>query len=132
MSEFDEPKKKKPTLGLEVLQGLFENGSSSLSQQFIRWKLWKKWDEYVGQSIASISEPVGYRKGTLHVWVKNSTWMQQLIFTLEPMKESINQKLGFNYVEVIHLTLDRKKVPTSAEETAQLKKSVENLMKGDD
>lgn len=133
MNFFDPPKKKKkPIISLEVLQGLFENGDSTLSQQFIRWKLWKKWSEYVGASVAAISEPVGYRKGTLYVWVKNSSWLQQLAFMLEPMKSSINQKLGFNYVNTIYLTMDRKKVPSSPEESDQLKKAVENLMKSDD
>lgn len=132
MHESEGKKKKKPTLGLEVLQGLFENGDSTLSQQFIRWKLWKMWSNYVGHSIATISEPVGYQKGTLYVWVKNSSWLQQLAFMLEPIKTSINEKLGFNYVNVIYLTLDRKKVPHSTEETEHLKRSVQNLMKEPD
>jgi hypothetical protein len=120
---------KKPTLGLEVLQGLFENGNTALSQQFIRWKLWKKWTDFVGPTIAQVSEPVGYKRGTLYVWVKNSSWMQQLIFMLEPMRESINKKLQTEYVKTIHLTLDRKSVPHSPEESEALRKSVESLMK---
>lgn len=133
MSGFEpSKKKKKPVISLEVLQGLFEGGDSTLSQQFIRWKLWKKWGEFVGPSVAEVSEPVGYRKGTLYVWVKNSSWMQQLVFMLEPIKSNINQKLGFNYVETIYLTLDRKKVPSSPEESEKLKKSVQNLMKSED
>ncbi len=116
----------------EVLQGLFENGKSSLSEQFIRWKLWRKWGEFTGPSIGEISEPVGYRRGILYVWVKNASWMQQLIFMLEPLKTSINKKLGINYVKGIHLTLDRKAVPSDEHQKQELRQAVESLMKEGD
>lgn len=124
-------KKKSLTNSSEVLQGLFENGKSALSEQFLRWKLWKMWAEYVGPSIAAVSEPVGYRRGTLYIWVKNSTWMQQMIFMVEPIKEKINEKLGFKFVRMIHLTLDRKSVPQDPDQKLELKTSIEKLMKED-
>ena len=120
-----------PTQSIEVLQKIFEGGDSQLSQQFIRWKLWKRWSEFVGESVAGVSEPVGYRNGILHVWVKNSSWLQQIAFMLEPIKNSINSKIGFEYVKTIHLTLDRKSVPKSEEEVSQLKKAVQKLTKSD-
>jgi predicted nucleic acid-binding Zn ribbon protein len=113
----------------EVLQGLFENGKSALSEQFIRWKIWRKWSDYAGPSIGAVSEPVGYRRGTLYVWVKNASWMQQLIFMLEPLKESINKKLEISYVKSIHLTLDRKAVPSDSQDKSDLRVAVEKLMK---
>jgi hypothetical protein len=116
------------TLGTDALQSLFENGKSPLSQQFLRWKLWKKWDFYVGGSIASNSEPVGFVRGNLYVWVKNSSWMQQLVFMREPMRDSINKKLGFIYVKNITLTFDKKSVPKDPLEAQQLKESISKLM----
>ncbi len=116
----------------EVLHGLFENGKSALSEQFIRWKLWRKWAEFAGASIGEISEPVGYRRGTLYVWVKNASWMQQLIFMLDPLKNSINKKLGINYIKGIHLTLDRKAVPSDDYHKQELRDSIERLMKEGD
>ena len=50
-----------------VLQALFENGNSPLSAPFLRWKMWKKWPEYVGATIAEVTEPVGLEKGTLYI-----------------------------------------------------------------
>ena len=123
--------KKKTNLSAssDVLQALFENGKSELSVQFIRWKLWKKWTEYVGPTMAQISEPVGYRRGVLFVWVKNSSWMQQLVFMREPMKDAINKKLQQSYVREIHLTMDRKSVPADALASEELKESISQLMK---
>jgi hypothetical protein len=125
-------KKSNLSAGSDVLQALFENGKSELSVQFIRWKLWKKWSEYVGPTMAGVSEPVGYRRGTLFVWVKNSTWMQQLVFMREPMKDAINKKLQQPYVREIHLTMDRKSVPADAMASQELKESIATLMKEDE
>jgi hypothetical protein len=125
-------RKSTPTLGSEALQALFENGKSPLSQQFLRWKLWRKWPDYVGSTMGQYSEPVGYVRGNLYVWVKNSAWMQQMVFMKDPMKDTINKKLGFKFVRNIHLTLDRKSVPRDAEEARELKESIAKLMAGEE
>ncbi len=128
MSDRDLRKRKsQPQLGSEVIHKIFDGGRDPLSQQFLRWKLWKRWEDYVGSSISKVSEPVGYRNGLLYVWVKNSTWMQQMVFMVNPIKEKINQMLGFPYVRGIHLTFDRKSVPQSAEEVESLRRSLEQF-----
>jgi hypothetical protein len=78
--------------------------------------------------MGNVSEPVGYHHGVLYVWVKNSSWMQQLVFMREPMKEAINKKLQMNYVREIRLTLDRKSVPQDAHETQELRDSLSQLI----
>lgn len=78
--------------------------------------------------MAASCEPVGYYRGILYVWVKNSAWMQQLIFMREPMKDAINKKLEQNYVKEIRLTMDRRSVPSNAEDSAELKQSISSLM----
>jgi len=105
--------KKKLSLGSEVLQSLFENGKSPLSEQFMRWKLWAKWEEVVGPTIAKNAEPVGFQRGVLYVWVRNSSWMQQMIFMKDPIKDTINSKFENNFVRYIKFTLDRREVPQS-------------------
>ncbi|WP_374000729.1 DUF721 domain-containing protein [Bdellovibrio bacteriovorus] len=110
-----DPKQKpkgKLSIGSEVLQSLFENGKSPLSEQFMRWKLWAKWEEVVGPTIAKNAEPVGFQRGVLYVWVRNSTWMQQMIFMKDPIRDTINQKFENNFVKYIKFTLDRREVPT--------------------
>lgn len=123
-----DPKKSHLTLGSEALQALLENGKSPLSQQFLRWKLWRKWSEFVGSSIGENSEPVGYVRGNLYVWVKNSSWMQQIVFMKDHMRDTINKKLGFQFVKNIHLTLDRRNVPRDAQEARELKEAISKLM----
>ena len=105
------PKKKKFAVGSEVLQSLFENGKSPLSEQFMRWKLWARWAEVVGPTIAQNAEPVGFQRGTLFVWVRSSAWMQQMVFMREHIKNTINQKFENNFVKYIKFTLDRREVP---------------------
>lgn len=128
------PRKKKSELkpGSEALQGLFENGKTPLSQQFLRWKIWKKWGDFVGPTISKHSEPVGYFRGTLYLWVENSSWMQQMVFMKDPLVETINKKLGFAFVRNIYLTLDKKSVPRDAEEARELKNAIGKISMDED
>lgn len=107
--------------GSEVLQSLFEDGKSPLSEQFIRWKLWAKWADYVGASLAKECEPVGYQRGTLYIWVSNSSSMHNLNFLKDQMMVEINKKLNRTFVKQIRLTLDRKAVPTDGDERRDLR-----------
>lgn len=115
-------KKNHFSSGADVLQSLFEKGNSPLSEQFVRWKLWSRWSEYVGASLADQCEPVGYFRGTLWIWVKNSTWLQQLVFLKNDMRTNINQRLQLNYVLEIRFTTNRREVPQS--ENAQFTKGM--------
>src|ERR1700692_4936776 len=99
------------SLGSEVLQRLFESGKSPMSEQFVRWKLWARWKEFVGATVGEQTEPVGFSRGTLYLWVRSSTWMQQLTFMKDHIRVSINKKLGQEFVKNIRFTLDRRAVP---------------------
>jgi len=106
--------KSKFSLGSEVLQRLFESGKSPLSEQFLRWKLWARWSEFVGPTIAQNTEPVGLNRGVLYLWVKSSSWMQQLTFMKDPIRDTLNKKLGQPLIKNIRFTLDRREVPVEA------------------
>lgn len=126
-------KKKGLSKSDAVLQSLFENGKSPLSGPFLRWKLWRKWADFVGPTIGNVSEPVSLRNGVLSIWVKNSTWLQQMLFLKQQICENLNQKLGQNQgeniIRDIHFTLDRKALPTDLKEKEKLQKMVQNLIK---
>jgi predicted nucleic acid-binding Zn ribbon protein len=77
----------------------------------MRWKLWAKWEEVVGPTIAKNAEPVGFQRGVLYVWVRNSSWMQQMIFLKDQIRGTINEKFENNFVRHIKFTLDRREVP---------------------
>lgn len=109
--------KSKFKTSAEVLKSLFEEKQSGpVSDQFARWKLWLTWAEVVGPTISEHAEPVAYRSGVLWLHVKNSTWMQQMTFMSESIKNTINQKFKKNYVTEIRFTLDRKNIPTGYDE----------------
>lgn len=133
MTEFDYKKRKrsggKLNSGSSIIQKLFEGKESPLSEQFIRWKIWYSWVQYVGPSMAQNCLPVSYDKGVLYIWVKNSTWMHHLLFLRESLQEKVNTHLGKHFVKRIQLTLDRKDVPNAADPEWQ--KFIDNIIKGD-
>lgn len=91
----------------------------------MRWKLWAKWEEVVGPTIAKNAEPVGFQRGVLYVWVRNSSWMQQMVFMKDPIRDTINQKFQNNFVKYIKFTLDRREVPQS--DDSQFKDMIQKL-----
>jgi hypothetical protein len=111
----------------EVLHKLLEDKAGPVSDQYLRWKLWLAWNDIVGQTISENAEPVSYHHGTLWLWVRNSVWMQQMTFMLEPIKNSINQKFKEGFVKEIKLTLDRKQMPQ--QNNQEFKKNIQKFMK---
>lgn len=105
----------------EVLKSLFDDKKKggAVSDQFLRWKLWMTWTELVGPSIAEYTGPVSYRDGVLWLWVKNSTWMQQMTFMSDTIKNVIDQKFRKGYVKEIRFTLDRRSLPGRDDENFQ-------------
>lgn len=112
----------------QVLQSLFENGKSPLSDQFVRWKLWANWSEIVGPTIAEHTEPVGISRNTLILWVKSSPWMHQMHYMKGQMLKTVVKKTGLNHLKDIHFTLDRRAVPKNQSEQNEIKKFVNDLV----
>ena len=105
----------------EVLQSLLQNGKSPLADQFLRWRLWKDWEKVVGPSLGRQSQPVSYQNGTLHVWVKSSAWMQEMVYHAKTLKNRINEHVKKKWVREIRFTLDRRSVPKIEETPTDLK-----------
>lgn len=105
---------KKPSVLLSassVLQGLLGNVQSPLSEPFTRWKLWRYWEEIVGESLAQMSVPVEFHRGRLVIWAKSSAQLQDLHFMAETIKLAVNKFLARPAVHSIRFTLDEKRVP---------------------
>ncbi len=92
----------------EILQKLFSDGKSPLSEQFIRWKLWRRWPSIVGPEISNVSEPTGYFKGRLYVYVKDPVWLHQLNFLKDEIRTKINKALEITYVQEMRFHLEKK------------------------
>lgn len=102
----------------DVLEGVLLNSKSPLSDQFLRWKLWRKWPEVVGPTISAQSMPVGYMNGILYVWVKNAVWMNEMLFLAGPVREKVNTFLEKNWVQQVRFTLNQHEVPKMEEDSA--------------
>jgi predicted nucleic acid-binding Zn ribbon protein len=95
----------------KVLQSLLFESKSPLAEEFFRWRLWRYWDEVAGATIAANSRPVKLHNGILYVWVKNSSWMQQLVYMAKPIKGKINQFFGSDKVKMVRFTMHAHEVP---------------------
>jgi hypothetical protein len=116
--------------GADVLQSLFENGKSSFSDQFLRWKLWAQWNEIVGPSVAQHCEPVSLQFGHLQIWVKSSAWMQQLVFLKGDILNRIHERYPHRApIHKISFTLDRRSVPEDTDTRENIKKVLPEIVK---
>lgn len=94
-----------------VLQALFADVQSPLKDSFVRWKIWRYWEDIVGPTVAAMSVPVEVRRGCLIVWAKSSAQMQDLHFVSAAIKQQVNRFLGDVVVRSIRFTLDETRVP---------------------
>ncbi|MCB0411233.1 MAG: DUF721 domain-containing protein [Bdellovibrionales bacterium] len=115
-----------------VLQSLLQNSKSDLSDQFLRWKLWKFWKEIVGPTLAANSEPVGFKKGQLYVWVDHSARIQELTFLTDSIISRVNERVGKRWVRKIRFTLDRREVPIDAKEQEGLRDALSRSLPNGD
>ena len=115
--------------GTEVLQGLFENGKSPLSEQFLRWKMWARWEEIVGSTLSKSCEPVGLQWGTLIIWVPHSTVMQQMMFLKENILQAVQKSFPQMKIKEVKFTLDRKGMSTREDDRNPAKDFVNKMKK---
>ncbi len=101
----------------DVLESVLLNNKSPLSDQFLRWKLWRKWGEVVGPTISAQSMPVGFVNGILYVWVKNAVWMNEMLFLAGPIKEKVNTFVEKKWVKQVRFTLNQHEVPKSDDDS---------------
>lgn len=114
-----------------VLHKLLKNSKSPLSSPFIRWQVWHSWKDIVGENLAKHSTPVGYLKGILYIWVDHSSRMQEMLFLAKPIREKVNVFVGKNWVNIVRFTLDRKSVPTSAQQVEEMRHQVAEISSDD-
>lgn len=123
--------KSKFKVSSQVLQSLFENGKSPLSEHFLRWKLWSRWKELMGDGIAENSEPVGYHQKKLYIFVKNSSVMHHMYFLKKNMILKIKKEFHPSFVNDIIFTLDKRSVPRESIESDSLKENIDRILQRD-
>ncbi|OYZ18109.1 MAG: hypothetical protein B7Y39_14170 [Bdellovibrio sp. 28-41-41] len=123
--------KTKFKVSSQVLQSLFENGKSPLSEHFLRWKLWSRWKELMGDGIAENSEPVGYYQKKLYIFVKNSSVMHHMYFLKKNMIKKIAKEFHPTFVRDIIFTLDKRSVPRESIQSDSLKENIDKILQRD-
>ena len=70
-------------------------------QQMRVYRIWNFWAEEVGELIARRAQPSRFRNGILFVTVATQSWMQELQFMKEKIRERRNVRLGAELVRDI-------------------------------
>ncbi|MEA2061330.1 MAG: DUF721 domain-containing protein [Thermodesulfobacteriota bacterium] len=86
-----------------VLDSALENFRVTSDTEMIR--IWKLWDEAVGDTIARNAKPGAFKKDILLVHVSSSVWMQQLRFLKQDLISRINFALGQELVREIRFKI---------------------------
>ncbi len=103
------PNRKSHLFSVEnVLQSLLQNSKSGLAQGFTRFRLEREWPKIVGESIAKNTLPCAMEKGVLYIWVSHSTWIQELHYFKDTIREKVNAHLGHPTVIGVKFTLDKR------------------------
>jgi hypothetical protein len=105
----------------KVLQTVLANGKSALSDQFLRWKIWRFWPRIVGPTLGASCEPVGFERGRLYVWVKSSARMQEIRFFEDTLRTKVNEHVGRKWVTSVRFTLDRRGIPHADQVSEEFK-----------
>jgi predicted nucleic acid-binding Zn ribbon protein len=66
------------------------------------FRVWTFWSDEVGETIAGHAHPVALRAGVLTVSVDSPTWMQELQFLKETLRERLNARLGQALIDDIY------------------------------
>lgn len=123
MADFKDKKRKAQLQPVSnVLQSVLANGKSALSDQFLRWKIWRFWPDIVGDTMAASCEPVGYDRGRLYIWVKSSARMQEIRFFEHTLRKKVNEHVGREWCKSIRFTMDRRGIPQPDQVSDEFKK----------
>jgi hypothetical protein len=75
-----------------ILSGLAKR--LGLQSHLFELRLQQQWREIIGQPVASHTWPAQVRFKKLHLIVRNSVWLQQLIFLKPALLAKINERTG--------------------------------------
>jgi len=80
-------------------------GKLGLDKTLKVYRIFAVWDKAVGSRIARHSQPRRFQKETLWITVDSSTWLQQLSFLSEEIREKVNDALGVPLVKAIRFQI---------------------------
>lgn len=103
-------KEKNRNLGPErlgdILRALIEKHTGrKLSVQNVR--VFEVWDRTVGLQISRVARPQSFQNGKLFVGTLHPTWVTELTFRREELREKLNKACGYEAVKEIIFRLSR-------------------------
>ena len=102
----DSDRNKKLDSVAQVLQSLFQNSKSPLSEGFQRYRLEQEWVDVMGPKLGQLSRPVDYNKGLLTIAVKNATLLTELQFFRDTIRQNVNKHVGHQWVRKVRFISD--------------------------
>jgi len=106
-------------IGTDIVKSL--DDLSPLIQQILRkaegsypdsaHRIWDVWEAAVGADVARRSQPLSLRRGQLTVAVSSSSWMQQLSFLRDSIRDAVNRALGEEAVKDVRLRMSTAAAP---------------------
>ncbi len=88
-----------PSAVADVLGGLLKHVDPD--QELRVYNIWNFWNDEVGETIARRAQPARFRDGVLFVTVETHSWMQELRFMKDAIRERLNTRLGADLVRDI-------------------------------
>jgi len=76
-------------------------------------RIWGLWPDVVGTAIARRAQPSGFRNHVLFVAVATHSWMQELRFMTDDIRDRLNARLGAPVVREILFAVGRVELPAA-------------------
>jgi predicted nucleic acid-binding Zn ribbon protein len=68
-------------------------------------RIWRVWDDVVGEAVARNAQPLWVKDRRLRVKVSDPIWLQELSFMEESLRKKLNDRLGRKAVDKIEFRL---------------------------
>ena len=95
-------KRQSEYLSVKDLMGSFIK-ENNLSKGIQKISIKENWDSLMGNGVASYTEKVELRKGTLYVKLSSSVLRQELDYGKEKIKDMMNEALGGDEIKKVML-----------------------------
>ena len=96
-------KRKWPVSIAEALEGA--RGTAKIRERMKDWRLWERWDELIGPSIAAHARPTRWQGKALILRVDSSAWMQELSYLKVQLLSKLKEQFPASGIDEIRLEL---------------------------
>ena len=88
-----------------VIENVFTNQSSAFLEISFLFQLRKSWEKIAGKDFSEKAWPSHFKKNELFISLPDSSYIQEMHFVKDTLREKINKKFPFYKVRKIRLQL---------------------------